>query len=123
MQAEKIRENISRMLYEGGKRGVAALADEIDSLPAQLYVQLVCQVVLLSDVLRRAILYYVQRDPVTLRRFVWRVDQKNTERTTFERAFVKVAPGLLQSESFRDPAIYLIDADYSHFGRFENPAE
>jgi hypothetical protein len=119
IQAENIRKNIPKMKYEGGKMGIATLANELQSLSLQLYIQLVCQVVLLSDLIRRGVLYHVQRDPVTLRRFVWRIDQKNTEKSTFETAFEKVAPGLLQSQSFKEPAIFLTGADYSHFRPFE----
>lgn len=123
VQAERIRINIPKMKYEGGKLGIATLANELQSLSLQLYVQLVCQVVLLSDLLRRSLLFYVQRDPLTLRRFVWRIDQKNTEKSKFETAFEKVAPGLLQSESFDDPAIFMTDADYSYFRHFEFTAD
>jgi Protein of unknown function (DUF3800) len=122
-QAKKIRANVPRMKYEEGKRVVATLADEIEALSPQLYVQLVCQVVLLTDVIKRAILFFVQRDPVTLRRFVWRIDQKNTSKSIFERSFDRIAPGLLQSESFRNPVIFLEGADYSHFQRYEIPAD
>lgn len=107
------------MKYEEGKQAVSALADTIDGLSDQLYAQLLCQISVLSAVFRRAILYFVQRDPLTLRRFVWRIDQKNTTKSIFETAFEQVAPGLLQSESFRNPAPFLEGADYSHFSRFE----
>jgi len=122
-QAMKIRANVPRMIYCEGKQAVAALADEIDSLSPQLYLQLVCQVVLITDVIKRAVLYFVQRDPVTLRRFVWRIDQKNVPKSLFERSFQKVTPGLMQSESFRSPMIFLEGADYSHFRGYETPAD
>lgn len=79
------------------------LADEIQGLSPQLYVQLVCQVRLIDDVLRRAINYYAQRMPQTLRHFRWRIDQKNVEKPTFEQAFARIAPALLQTRSIRDP--------------------
>lgn len=123
LQVESIRSNVPRMRFEEGKAAVSALADSLEGLSGQLYVQLVCQVSLLSVVLRRGILYFVQRDPFTLRRFVWRIDQKNATRTAFESAFERIAPAMLQSESFRNPAIFLEGADYSHFGRFEFSAD
>lgn len=76
IQVEKIRQNIHRMKYEGGRRGVADLADEISALPLQLYTQLVLQVELVHTVLKYAPLYYVQREPVALANLRWRVDQK-----------------------------------------------
>jgi len=118
-QAAAIRVNVPRMRYEGGRRGVQLLADEIDSLPNQLYVQLVCQVGLLDDVVRRAINFWVQRRPATLREFRWRVDQKNTTKTTFESAFEKIAPALLQTRSIQEPAIQVRGFDYRHFSAYE----
>lgn len=118
LQAQKVRDNAPRMIYEEGRIAITSLAFEIDSLSPQLYVQLQCQVVLLKHVIQRAVLYHVQRNPRTLRRFVWRIDQKNTEKTTFEKAFEKVAPGLLQSASLDSPMVMLEGADYSHFEPF-----
>lgn len=114
IQADKIRENVPRMNYESGKKGITILADEIDSLSPQLYVQLQCQVELISDIFHRAILYFVQRDPYTLRKYKWRIDQKNTAKTTYEQAFEKVICPILQTISFREPMIFLNEADYSH---------
>lgn len=114
-----IRDNVPRMKNEGGRRGVQLLAEQIDSLPDQLYVQLVCQVGLLDDVVRRAINFWVQRRPTTLREFRWRIDQKNTTKTTFEDAFEKIAPALLQTRSINDPAIHVRGFDYRHFSAYE----
>ena len=88
-------------------------------MPNQLYVQLICQVGLLDDVVRRAINFWVQRRPATLREFRWRVDQKNTTKTTFEAAFEKIAPALLQTRSIEDPAIRVRGFDYRHFSGYE----
>jgi hypothetical protein len=118
-QAEKIRENIPQMKYEEGKNAVRKLANDIESLSPQLYVQLQCQVRLIEEALSRGILYFVQRDPMCLRRFKWRIDQKNTSKTVYEEAFQNIAPGILQSISFRRPMYFLIGADYSHFKEFE----
>lgn len=118
IQADKIRENEPRMIYESGKKAITILADEIDSLSPQLYVQLQCQVALISDIFHRAILYYVQRDPYTLRRYKWRIDQKNTTKTTYEQAFEKVVCPILQTISFRESMIFLKEADYSHMDTF-----
>lgn len=118
IQAKKIRKNEPRMIYESGKKAIALLADEVDTLSPQLYVQLQCQVVLLSDIIHRAIIYYVQRDPKTLRKYKWRIDQKNTEKTTYEKAFEKVVCPILQTISFCEPMIFLKEADYSHMAPF-----
>jgi len=119
IQAHKIRVNVDRMRYEEGKKAVSKLADEIDALSPQLYVQLQCQAFLIRDILNRAILFFVQRDPKTLRRFVWNIDQKNTNKNRYEEAFETVTPALLQSSSFREPMIHLQGADYSYFEPFK----
>ncbi|MEX3693626.1 DUF3800 domain-containing protein [Paraburkholderia sp. BR14263] len=119
MQAQKIRQNAPRMLYEEGRAAVTALADGIEKLPLQLYTQLVCQVGLFHTILTRALVYYVQRDPCTLAAFRWRVDRKAQSPTKYERAFKEILAGLLQSRSLQDPMIMLEGADYSYFRRFE----
>lgn len=118
-QVADIRSNIPRMRFEGGRIGLSLLADQVESLPNQLYVQLICQVNLLDDVMRRGINYYVQRHPATLREFRWRVDQKNTTKTTFEEAFEKIAPPLLQSRSIREPLFRVKGFDYRYFAAYE----
>lgn len=94
---QDIRGNILRMKFDGGGLGMTLLADQLESLPPQLYVQLVMQVNLVYDVIARSINFYVQRRPVTLREFRWRVDQKNTIKPVFEQTFEKIAPPLLQA--------------------------
>lgn len=118
IQANKIRINAPSMHYENGKKAVNNLANEIDALSPQLYVQLQCQIELISDILNRGILYFVQRDPITLRKFKWRIDQKNTTKTRYETAFATITSPLLQSKSFREPMIFLKEADYSYMKPF-----
>lgn len=119
IQVDKIRQNIDRMKYEGGRRAVADLADEISALPLQLYTQLILQVELVHTVLQYAPLYYVQRQPLALAHFRWRVDQKDRIPNRYEKAFQKILPALLQTKSLRDPMVFLEGADYRHFKRFE----
>lgn len=119
VQVENVRKNIPRMKFEGGRQGIALLADQLEALPPQLYVQLVCQVNLLHDITKRAITYFVQRAPVTLREIRWRIDQKNTAKTAYEEAFEKIAPPLLQSRSFDEPMIMVKEFDYSDFRQYE----
>jgi Protein of unknown function (DUF3800) len=107
------------MIYEGGRAGMTLLANQLESLPNQLYVQLLCQVNLLHDVLARGINYYAQRRPSALREFRWRIDQKNSTKTTFEDAFEKIAPPLLQARSIREPFAWIREFDYRHFAAYE----
>lgn len=112
-QIDKIRENIPGMKYESGKQAIKILSEQLGNLSPQLYVQLHCQVNLIFDVVSRAILYFVQRDPRTLRRFKWRIDQKNTTKIDFEDAFEKITPALLQSMSIDEPLVMLRGENYS----------
>ena len=118
-QVEKVRENIPRMRYEGGKQGVRMLADQLETIPLQLYTQLVCQVDLLHDVVDRSINYFAQRIPGTLTEFRWRIDQKNTSKTTYEDAFEKIAPALLQTRSIRKPSARIEGFDYRRMATYE----
>ena len=121
IQVAKIRENIPRMRYEGGRHGVELLANQLETISPQLYTQLVCQVDLLHAVVSRSINYFAQRVPATLAEFRWRIDQKNTSKTTYEEAFEKIAPALLQSRSIREPSARVHGFDYRHFAQYEFP--
>lgn len=118
-QVAGIRSNIPKMRFEGGRQALTLLANQLESLPNQLYVQLLCQVNLIHDVIDRAINYYVQRKPATLREFRWRIDQKNTSKTVFEETFEKIAPPLLQAHSIREPTIRIREFDYRHLSTYE----
>ena len=119
IQVAKIRENVPRMRYEGGRQGVELLASQLEIVSPQLYAQLVCQIDLLHSIVGRAINYFAQRVPATLAAFRWRIDQKNTTKTTYEVAFEKIAPTLLQTRSFREPFARVEGFDYRHFKKYE----
>lgn len=121
IQVEKILENVDRMIHQSGRDSVAALAERVGLLAHQLYVQMVCQVELVDQVIRYATLYFVQRRPVTLGRFRWRVDQKNSDFTEYENAYCQVLGPFMQSRSIREPMIHLVEGDYSAFDRFRFP--
>jgi hypothetical protein len=118
-QAAKIIEHKDRMLHQIARDGLQDLSDKIRDLAPQLYVQLHCQVNLISAVLLDGILYFVQRFPRTLGRFRWRIDQKNSTRTEYEKAFVTLTPSLLQTISLAEPLPMLENADYRAFKRFD----
>ena len=114
-QVEKIRANIPRMIYEEGRRSIEDVAARVERLPLQLYTQMVAQIDLLDQVYRSTTLYYSQRIPATLGAFRWRVDEKNSNRPIYEQTMRHMAPPLLQSKSLRDPAVFVIGFDYSHY--------
>ena len=120
-QAKHIVKHTDKMLHENGRAALKRLADQVLELPAQLYVQLQCQLVLVDSIARSASLYFVQRHPKALGHFRWRIDQKDATRTKYERSFFTLTPPLLQSKSFAEPWTMLEGADYSAFNRFEFP--
>jgi len=120
-QAGKITEHKAVMKYESGQLALQSLADQVKNLAPQLYVQLHCQVNLISSLVLNGVLYFVQRFPKALGTFRWRIDQKNSTQTDFEKAFVTLTPPLLQTISLREPLPMLEGADYSAFSRFDYP--
>lgn len=122
-QAGKIVEHKSKMLYQSARDGLQELSLQVAALAPQLYVQLQCQVKLIANVISSGVLYYVQRWPKSLGRFRWRIDQKNSTQTKYEKAFLSVTPAFLQSMSFMEPMPMLIGADYSAFSRFDYSAD
>jgi hypothetical protein len=120
-QVRKILEHVDGMIYESGREGVRELARRVERLPHQLYVQMICQVQLVLQILLSAILFFVQRYPPTLGRFRWRIDQKNSRRTDYETAYSQVLPAFLQSASLREPMPKLEGANYRWFERLYFP--
>lgn len=118
MQVEKIREYIPVMKYEGGKVGVARIADQIERLSTQLYVQAVCQTELIHDTLVRAILFFVQRQPTTLQNLRWLVDEKNAAKPRYENTFRTIATEFMQSKSTDDPIHFVDGFDYRYLEKY-----
>lgn len=118
-QAQEILRHLDKMKYEGGRQGVMLMAAQLEKLPAQLYVQLLCQIDLMFNVVSRVITYFAQHSPSALREFRWRVDQKNSSRTDFEDAFEKLSPPLLQTMSMNEPLMMVTGFDYSRMSQYE----
>ena len=118
-QTQSITKNIPKMKHEGGKEGLRLLARQLQTLPVQLYVQLICQIQLIHSFVVRGIAYYVQRQPNSLRNFRWRIDQKNPDKKIdFEDAFEKFCPAILQTLSLKEPAHALDWCDYSPMSEY-----
>jgi len=115
----EVLRHVDKMRHEGGRLGVQLVASQLAKLSPQLYLQLVCQVNLMHNVVSNAIMYYAQHCPSTLREFRWRIDQKNTSRTDYEDAFEKLSPALLQSRSIAEPLMRVHGFDYSHMTQYE----
>jgi hypothetical protein len=120
-QVDAVLKHVGKMKHEAGRRGVQLMASQLRKLSPQLYVQLVCQINLMFDVVSRSITYFAQHSPSTLREFRWRVDQKNSARPDFEEAFEKLSPALLQSRSIEEPLTMVRGFNYSFMKQYEFP--
>ena len=118
-QAAKITKHKDVMQHESVRRELEKLSDQVRSLSPQLYVQMQCQIQLISMIVMDGVLYFVQRFPKTLGRFRWRIDQKNSTRTEYEKTFFTLTPPLIQTISLKEPIPMLEGADYSAFQRFD----
>jgi len=118
-RASSMLSNIDEMKYESGKNAIRCLASQFKELPAQLYVQLCCQIQLMHAFVNRGISYFVQRKPNSLKSFEWKIDQKEPQKkTNYEDAFEKFSPVLLQTISLQDPAPALNWCDYRPMSEF-----
>lgn len=117
-QALKIEENVDKMIHSEGADAVRKLAAQVRRLSPQLHLQLVCQIELMADIVRKSILYYVQRSPRQLNSFSWRIDEKSGAHANFEETFRILVPPLLQSKSIEKPHVHVTDFDYSAMNDF-----
>ncbi len=117
-QANKIVEHIDKMHHDSMKEHLRDLSGAVEGLSPQLYLQLMSQFTLINDVINRATLYYSQKRPFSLGCFKWQIDQKNTTKITFEEAFEKMAPAIMQSISLREPFIQLAEGDYRFMEKY-----
>lgn len=120
-QADKVVEHREKMIHEAARQGLTDLSSQIRSLPLQLYTQLSCQLQLFHKIITISTLYFVQRHPPALGHFRWRMDQKAKAPTSYEDAFLKILPVILQTISLEEPMIMLEGENYSHFERFNYP--
>lgn len=120
-QVNGILKHIDKMKFKGGRLGVEHLASQLRMLSLQSYVQLVCQINLMFDVVSRSITYFAQHNPSTLREFRWRVDEKNRVRPNFEEVFEKLSPPFLQSRSLDEPMMKIRGLNYSFMSQYELP--
>lgn len=118
-QKSKLEANAARFKFDLARSQFMERVGIFNKLPLQLYIQLVCQFNLVSDVLNRGNLYLVQRQPSALANFRWRIDQKHQGSSVFDYTFRELAPLFLESISARDPSIHLVGANYSHYKKFD----
>lgn len=117
-QVDELMSNITRMQYDEGKEAVRNTSERLQSLSAQLYIQLVCQIQLMYRTLKAGIMYYVQRYPEDLSNFSWYIDAKDKNITEYEELFEVLSPMLLQTFSFYEPILVCKEFDYSYMEKY-----
>ncbi|MBF6057010.1 DUF3800 domain-containing protein [Thiomicrorhabdus heinhorstiae] len=118
-QADKIEEHKDKMQHEEMTKQLENQANQVRKLAPQLYLQLICQTTLMSDVVRKSILFYVQRCPKQINAFQWKIDKKTAGRISkYEQSFRSLVLPFLQSESLRNPDVHVTDFDYSAMNDF-----
>jgi hypothetical protein len=106
--------------FRGPDRGDVEKASHqilVTSLP--LYIQAMVTFDVLHNVINNIPLYFSQRQPHELGKFVWVVDGKDPRKVTnWEMWLSLYARGALATMSKRRPGMVLEGADYSYFDRF-----
>lgn len=118
-QVQGILKNKEKMIHESGKDAIQNMADIVANLSSQLYVQLYCQTTLMYEIISRSITYFIQRTPKNLAHFCWKIDQKNSTKTDYEKAFEQLSPAFLQTRSFEEPLMMIKEFDYSSMLKYE----
>lgn len=117
-QADSIIEHIDKMNFDEGKAALRSLRERVLGLSHQLYCQLFCQLDLIYRTSGTTIPYYIQRDPLSLSHFKWRIDRKSDKKTKYEEAFEILGPEIIQTRSLIDPLIMIEGYDYSAMKKY-----
>lgn len=118
-QAKAIVRHLDKLEYQSMRDQLTELSRTVASLPLQLYTQMQLQITLFHRVVCRSSLYFAQHEPAALEYFRWRIDQKDINKSEYERIFELVLAPAIQSKALGEPMIMLEGADYSYFDRFD----
>ncbi|HBM2774097.1 DUF3800 domain-containing protein [Enterobacter hormaechei] len=111
--------SIEQMRYHEGKLAQHLMAKELLSVSLPLYIQLMCQIRLVHTIISQSVNYYAQRQPQTLKKFKWRLDQKQpSHKTKYELIFEKFSPALLQMYTLENPLGIVNGFNYKYMREF-----
>ena len=114
--AANCESNVDRLVHASMREALTDLARRLRDTNDQRYAQLVLQLNLFHCCIRDGISYFVQREPQTLQRFTWRVDNKDDR---FNSQIDRMAAAHIQSCSLHDGALPILEGeDYSALARF-----
>jgi hypothetical protein len=117
-QVRVIREAIDGLEAPEDKLEAEALAEAMEVLSPQLYVEIICRMHLAWLAVNVGVTHYVQTEPQTLWRMDWCFDAKGGAGAAFEKAHGSLMAGLASEMSRTNPMPFVAGADYSNFVRF-----
>jgi hypothetical protein len=117
-QAEGMTKHLSSEHHPNLVAEVHRLRGILETMPLQLYAQIVTLTHVVRRALEHSMLYYCQRLPGELGRFRWVIDAKsNLNVTPQEDWWRQCVKPMLQSQSLREPFAMLKGGDYSAYRR------
>lgn len=120
-QAQLVRDSSIPCVHQSMKDSLHKLADDLEVMSYQEYVQTCAMVHCVDQVIRKAILFFPQRQYNELNHFSWRIDAKGQDETRYENALSRIILPLVQSMSLHKPYMFCEDFSYKDFERFNNP--
>jgi len=120
-QAELLRQSMDDRFHPELVKQVCVLADQINGLAPQLYVQSVMLTKLILSVIQTSTLLYSQLEPPALGCFAWAIDAKHRHITPAETLWKTLVLPFVEAESLKSGVIFLKEGNYSYFAQFENP--
>ncbi len=120
-QAELLRLPMDDCFHPEQVKHWCVLADQINALVPQLYVQSVMLTKLILSVIQTSTLLYSQLEPPALDCFAWTIDAKDRHITPAETLWKTLVLPFVEAMSLKSKVIFLNEGNYSYFAKFENP--
>ena len=119
-QAEKFTANLTPQHQPKVIEQVKELRKQLEGLPSQLYVQSVAMRALLYNTMFHTNVFFAFRRPRELGEYHWIMDAKGASKITpWEEWWLQIILPLLESQSLREPFVYVEGGDYRYAKRFE----
>lgn len=117
-QADRLTAHITRDHQPGLIQDVLSLQEDIRRLPNQLFLQVSAYWQLIPRLLETVTMYYSQRQPSELGKFIWRVDAKDRSVTSMEYVWTVLVGPVILTQSMSAPMAMVPSGDYSFYDRY-----
>jgi hypothetical protein len=118
-QANKMTSNLTREHDPEIVQEATVLATEIRNMANQLFLQSFLTIKVIIETIQTSTLYYALRKPEELGEICWTIDRKNRTMTQMEKLWTTLILPVSEGHYARTPLVYVVEADYSHFARYE----